>query len=174
MFFCDICKFQSKQKANLIQHKRNKHDIDIIWYNCDMCDYKCKQSSALKSHKQNKHDIDVKWFECDMCDYKCKQLNSLKSHKQNKHSPNIDNINWKYKKKYKYEKSKYHFKGEKQAYQKLSLVISLDPRFQESSNLILSDDIVELIGTKIKDDNFKKEILPNNNNGILKFFNTGI
>jgi len=146
MFFCNICDYQSKQKANLIQHKRNKHDINIIWYNCDMCDYKCKQ------------------------------LNSLKTHKQNKHSPSIDNINWKYKKKYKYEKSKYYFKGEKQAYQKLSLIISLDPRFQESSNLILNDDIIELIGSNINNI-FKKNILPDNNNnnkGILKFFNTGI
>ena len=36
MFSCEICGHQSKQKANLIQHKRNKHDIDIIWYKCDL------------------------------------------------------------------------------------------------------------------------------------------
>ena len=114
------------------------------------------------------------WFFCDMCDYKFKQASALKTHKQNKHSPNIDNINWKYKKKYKYEKSQYYFLGEKQAYQKLSLAISQDPRFQTNKDLILNNDIIELIGLQIKKVISDKKCNENNNIGILKFFNTGI
>jgi len=119
-------------------------------FSCDICDYQCKQKGNLKQHKQNKHDIDVKWKKCDLCDYQCKQLNGLLQHKKNKHSKNLNNINWKYKKKYKYKKSKYYFIGEKEAYQRLSLAISQDLRFQKINNPIpLNDDITGLIGNFI-------------------------
>ena len=202
MFSCHLCDYQCKQKANLKQHKRNKHNIDIIWYKCDICDYQCKQSSALKKHKQYIHDIDVKWIKCDLCDYQCKENYPLKVHKQNKHGiifklpnivscdicnyqcestnlkkhkqyiHNIDIFNWKYKKKYKYEKSKYCFIGEKGSYQRLALAISQDLRFQKSNVLILSDDIVELIAEKMK--NIRCNNNNNNNKGILKLFNATI
>ena len=203
MFSCHLCDYQCKQKANLKQHKRNKHNIDIIWYKCDICDYQCKQSSALKKHKQYIHDIDVKWIKCDLCDYQCKENYSLKVHKQNKHNidvkwynctlcgykckqkqslktheqnkhdcdKKVDIFNWKYKKKYKYEKSKYCFIGEKGSYQRLALAISQDLRFQKSHALILSDDIVELIAEKMKNIRCNNN---NNNKGILKLFNATI
>jgi len=168
---CDLCNYQC-ESTNLKRHKQYKHNIDVKWIKCDLCDYQCKGNYSLKVHKQNKHNIDVKWYNCTLCGYKCKQKQSLKTHEQNKHDcdKKVDIFNWKYKKKYKYEKSKYCFIGEKGSYQRLALAISQDLRFQKSHALILSDDIVELIAEKMKNIRCNN----NNNKGILKFFNTAI
>lgn len=96
LYRCDIdnCNYKSNQKYRVKRHKRNVHNIDIIWHYCDIdnCDHKEKEKTHLKRHKRNIHNIDVVWHNCDIkeCNYKTKEKTSLKFHKRNRH--NIDVI----------------------------------------------------------------------------------
>ena len=83
------CEYKTKQKGGVKAHKRDKHDIGLIWYHCDIegCTYRGKQRSSVKSHKKYKHDIGVVWYPCDFqgCSYKAKQASTLKAHKDQMH-----------------------------------------------------------------------------------------
>ena len=57
MFECEICGYETKQKGNLKQHRMNKHNLDVIWWECFTtgCGFKTKSKSSLKRHINNKH-----------------------------------------------------------------------------------------------------------------------
>ena len=82
-----------KQKSRIKQHKADKHNIGLTWYNCDIdgCDHKCKHKGNLKQHKADVHDIDVTWYKCDIdgCNHKCKLKGNLKQHKAYVHDIDV-------------------------------------------------------------------------------------
>lgn len=76
------CKYVTKRRDKLKQHRRDVHGIDVVWYPCTFpgCGYKAKRRIHLKQHKAHAHDIDVVWYPCEIdgCDFKTKKKSNLK------------------------------------------------------------------------------------------------
>jgi predicted RNA-binding Zn-ribbon protein involved in translation (DUF1610 family) len=82
---CDKCKYVTKYKSNIKQHKKIHLSADTLQcYSCDKCEFKTKWSSSIKRHKKIHLSADaIKNYSCDKCEFKTKRNGCLKQHKKN-------------------------------------------------------------------------------------------
>ena len=51
---CNLCKYQTAKKKNLVRHQKSNHEG--IRYKCNQCDYQATQKSSLFTHQKSKHE----------------------------------------------------------------------------------------------------------------------
>ncbi|XP_003738191.2 transcriptional repressor CTCFL [Galendromus occidentalis] len=64
-FSCDVCPFQCKDRATLLNHSR-RHTNEKP-YECGYCDYKSAQSASMKQHVTLHENVESRPFPCDEC-----------------------------------------------------------------------------------------------------------
>eukprot|EP00092_Neocalanus_flemingeri_P017362 GFUD01018779.1.p1 GENE.GFUD01018779.1~~GFUD01018779.1.p1 ORF type:complete len:512 (+),score=95.32 GFUD01018779.1:60-1595(+) len=94
-FPCDECDYTTKQKNNLLIHKR-RHTGEKP-FGCENCEKKFSTPSALVRHKQSIHnDNGVKPF-CETCGKTFKNIFTVKEHVKNVHDFKGDHYNEEFK-----------------------------------------------------------------------------
>ncbi len=171
-FKCDIgdCKYRSKWKCSLKQHKADVHDIDVIYHNCDVkgCNKICKFKGNLKIHKEHVHIIGVKLHKCNVgdCNKECKSKCNLKLHKASIHNIEVklhqcDIEDCKYE-----TKQKSTLKNHKMNIHNIGVMLhqcnidGCEKKFKQKGNLKRHKTEIHIIGVKlyecdIKDCNYK-------------------
>ena len=81
VFFCDKCKFTSKNKSSFQMHKRQQHSGKRI--QCDECEYTGVSNQVIKNHKLIKHR-GLK-NTCEDCEYTSVSKSSLLDHRRSVH-----------------------------------------------------------------------------------------
>lgn len=88
-FTCEKCDFKTKYKSNLTRHIKRVHGVNVIWYMCPKCDYKTKYKNNLTNHIKRIHSVDEIWYMCPKCDHKSKIKNDLTRHIKHMHSVDV-------------------------------------------------------------------------------------
>ena len=79
-YCCEICDYQTHDRANFKKHVK-KHEG--VTYACNQCDYQATQQVSLKRHIWSRHE-GVK-YSCDQCDFQGNWQSSILKHKKRNH-----------------------------------------------------------------------------------------
>lgn len=79
---CSECKETFKSHRDLLVHKRQNHDAELL--KCDQCDTKYISVAGLRNHK--KHAYTNNRYICQKCEKSFKQTSNLNLHIQQEHS----------------------------------------------------------------------------------------
>ena len=112
-YHCKRCEFTTLLNSEMIIHKKEKHNANMVKATCDECGYfgfktnlkthkllhagiklycqKCEYSTVkphhLKEHVKNVHEPEFLY--CDKCSYECKRSRNLRLHKESEHEGKI-------------------------------------------------------------------------------------
>ena len=93
---CDVCKFRAPCKEIILQHKFDKHVVNV--YSCINCDSSYNHSLEFLDHMRTHSDLlslktgqkiekrEDKYLECNECDYKSNVKANMQRHKMKHHS----------------------------------------------------------------------------------------
>ena len=70
-FRCDICKYSSYFRNNILKHTNRMHGNCV--FKCDLCDNKYNHKSGLLHHHRAEH-LQQPW-NCQLCEYSTSRLN---------------------------------------------------------------------------------------------------
>ena len=75
IFTCEVCNFESKDRNNIEQHKKDKHEKK---FSCHKCEFTALKLEDLKTHKFTEHPQVM--HHCQYCDFESVHENQLKKH----------------------------------------------------------------------------------------------